>query len=177
MRASYWNGVVRETRLVADLDRLGPLGEPVLHERGDEDGPAAAVAGGGGGVALGGQREAERAAVALQLHRQRHELVPLPLLQPRVLGSLQKGTEHISIRAAVLRLLNWISLFHAAIWQNCENQKPIFVQVNKYSLALYCRHSWGSSWTMLVDSCLLSFGYSWYILAEKVTCMKVLLKS
>ena len=76
---------MRETCLVADLDGLGPLREAVLHEGGDEDG-AAAVVTGGGGVALGGQGEAEGAAVPLQVHRERHELVPA--LHSRVLGSL-----------------------------------------------------------------------------------------
>ena len=118
---------MRETCLVADLDRLGPLGEPVLHEGGDEDGPAAAVAG-GGGVALGGQREAERAAVALQVHRQRHELVPLPLLQPRVLGSLQKDEWCYRVATEVagkafVELDFVVPLPHATTWQNRENHK------------------------------------------------------
>ena len=73
------------TCLVSDLYGLGPLCESVLHEGGDEDG-AAAVAARGRGVALGGQREAEGAAVPLQVHRERHELVPP--LQPGVLGCL-----------------------------------------------------------------------------------------
>ena len=73
------------TCLVSDLYGLGPFCESVLHEGGDEDG-AAAVAARGRGVALGGQREAEGAAVPLQVHRERHELVPP--LQARVLGRL-----------------------------------------------------------------------------------------
>ena len=73
------------TCLIANLDGLGPLGEAVLHEGGDEDGAAAVVAR-GRGVALGGQGEAEGAAVPLQVHRERYELVPP--LQSRVLGRL-----------------------------------------------------------------------------------------